>query len=35
MYFYKYSLHEIEDMMPWERDIYIALTVKQKEKENA
>jgi hypothetical protein len=25
MQFHKYSLTEIENMMPWERDIYLAL----------
>ena len=25
MQYHKYSLTEIENMMPWERDIYVAL----------
>jgi hypothetical protein len=33
MYHYKYSLFELEEMMPWERDVYIALLAQQKEKE--
>jgi hypothetical protein len=24
---YKYSLTELEDMIPWERDIYVALLI--------
>lgn len=26
MYHHKFSLTEIEDMMPWERDVYVGLT---------
>jgi hypothetical protein len=32
--FHKYSLHEIEDMIPWERQIYIALLSGHIEEEN-
>ena len=31
---HKYSLTEIENMMPWERDIYIALLNQYIEEEN-
>ncbi len=34
MQFHKYSLSEIEDMMPWERDIYLALLKQHIEDEN-
>lgn len=34
MYLHRYSLFELEDMMPWERDVYIAMLAKQKEKES-
>jgi len=30
---YKYSLHEIEDMIPFEREIYIALLQKKMKKQ--
>jgi hypothetical protein len=33
MHFHKYSLTEIESMLPWERQIYIALLVSEMEKE--
>ena len=32
---HKYSLTEIENMMPWERDIYLALLNQYIEEENA
>jgi|TARA_Y100000592_G_scaffold26214_1_gene41488 hypothetical protein len=32
---HKYSLTEIENMMPWERDIYLALLNQYVEEENA
>jgi len=35
MQHHKYSLTEIEEMMPWERDIYVQLLVEYIEKENA
>ena len=43
MQYHKYSLTEIENMMPWERDIYVGLLqqhleeeeLKQKQKQNA
>lgn len=31
---HKYSFTEIENMMPWERDIYINMLVDHVEKEN-
>ena len=34
MQYHKYSLTEIENMMPWERDIYIALLNQYIEEEN-
>lgn len=34
MQFHKYSLTEIENMMPWERDIYLALLKQHIEEEN-
>jgi hypothetical protein len=33
MQYHKYSLTEIEDMIPFERDIYVALLVKYLEDE--
>jgi hypothetical protein len=34
MQFHKYSLTEIENMMPWERDIYLTLLRMHIEEEN-
>jgi hypothetical protein len=34
MQFHKYSLTEIENMMPWERDIYLSLLKQHIEEEN-
>jgi len=34
MQFHKYSLTEVENMMPWERDIYLALLKQHIEEEN-
>jgi len=34
MQHHKYSLGEIEDMMPWEREIYVGLLMKFIEEEN-
>jgi hypothetical protein len=31
---YKYSLTEIENMMPWERDIYVSMLISYIEEEN-
>lgn len=31
---HKYSLTELENMLPWERDIYIAMLIQYIEKEN-
>jgi predicted XRE-type DNA-binding protein len=33
MQFHKYSLTEIENMMPWERDVYVALLQQHIEQE--
>ena len=32
---HKYSLWEIENMMPWERDVYVSLLQNHIEEENA
>jgi hypothetical protein len=34
MQHHKYSLTELENMMPWERDIYISLLISYIEEEN-
>jgi hypothetical protein len=34
MQHHKYSLTEIENMLPWERDIYVALLVNYIKEEN-
>jgi len=34
MQFHKYSLSELENMMPWEREIYIMLLVNYLKEEN-
>lgn len=34
MQHHKYSLTELESMMPWERDIYVAMLIQYVEKEN-
>lgn len=34
MYLHKYSLTEIESMIPWERDIYLTLLNNHIEEEN-
>ena len=34
MQFHKYSLTEIENLIPWERDIYLALLRSHIEEEN-
>tara|TARA_B100000902_G_C27216553_1_gene867295 strand:- start:728 stop:919 length:192 start_codon:yes stop_codon:yes gene_type:complete len=34
MQFHKYSLSELENMMPWERDIYVGLLQQHIEDEN-
>ncbi len=33
MQYHKYSLTEVENMMPWERDIYVALLQQHLEEE--
>jgi len=35
MQYHKYSLWEIENMLPWERDIYVALLQQHLEEEEA
>ena len=34
MQHHKYSLSELENMIPWERDIYLSLLVKHIQEEN-
>jgi len=34
MQHHKYSLTELENMIPWERDIYIAMLIQYIEEEN-
>lgn len=34
MQHHKYSLTELEQMMPWERDIYVAMLIQYIEEEN-
>jgi hypothetical protein len=34
MQYHKYSLTELENMIPWERDVYIVMLVQHIEKEN-
>ena len=34
MQHHKYSLTELEGMIPWERDIYVALLIQHIEEEN-
>ena len=34
MQHHKYSLEELENMMPWERDIYVAMLIQYIEHEN-
>ena len=34
MQYHKYSLTEIENMMPWERDVYVALLQQHLEEGN-
>ena len=33
MYHHQFSLTELDNMMPWEREVYIGLTVKHLEEE--
>ena len=35
MQHHKYSLTELETMIPWERDIYVSLLIQYIEEENA
>ena len=34
MQHHKYSLTELDNMMPWERDIYVAMLIQYVEEEN-
>jgi hypothetical protein len=34
MQHHKWSLEEIENMMPWERDVYMSLLIQHLEEEN-
>jgi len=34
MHNYNYSLKELENMIPWERDVYVVLLIQHIEKEN-
>lgn len=34
MQHHKYSLTELENMMPWERDVYVSLLIQYIEEEN-
>lgn len=34
MQHHKYSLSELEDMIPWERDIYVSMLLQYLEEEN-
>ena len=34
MQFHKYSLTELENMLPWEREIYVMLLINYLEEEN-
>jgi hypothetical protein len=35
MQFHKYSLTELEYMMPWEREVYVALLIQHIQEEEA
>jgi hypothetical protein len=35
MQFHKYSLTELENMMPWEREVYVALLIQHIQEEEA
>ena len=34
MQYHKYSLFELESMIPWERDIYVSMLIQYIEEEN-
>lgn len=34
MHIHKYSLTELEEMLPWERDVYISLIIKHINEQN-
>ena len=34
MHHHKYSLREIEAMLPWERDVYVSLLIRYVKEEN-
>jgi len=33
MYFHKFSLTELENMLPWEREVYVSLLIQHLEEE--
>ena len=33
MYFHKFSLTELEDMLPWEREVYVSMLINHLEEE--
>lgn len=33
MYFHKFSLNELEEMMPWEREVYVTMLMNHLEEE--
>ncbi len=35
MYHHKFSLRELDEMLPWEREIYLSLLVNNIQKDNA
>ena len=35
MQHHKYSLNELESMIPWEREIYVAMLIQYVEEQNA
>lgn len=34
MHKYNYKLQDIEDMMPWEREIYVSMLIEHEKREN-
>jgi len=34
MQYHKYSLSELEDMIPWEREIYVEMLMQHRKEEN-
>jgi len=33
MYFHKFSLSELDNMLPWEREVYVSLLIQHLEEE--